>query len=53
MYLHPTYAVTPERVPLGILDPWMSGREQKDCSGHRGGLKESLRWLEAHERLAE
>lgn len=23
MYLHPTYAVTPEREPLGMLDAWM------------------------------
>ena len=22
MYLHPTYAVTPEREPLGVLDAW-------------------------------
>lgn len=30
MYLHPTYAVTPERVPLGVLDAWMWAREPKD-----------------------
>jgi len=23
MYVHPTYAVTPEREPLGVLDAWM------------------------------
>jgi len=23
MYLHPTYAVTPAREPLGIIDAWM------------------------------
>jgi len=23
MYLHPTYAVTPERLPLGVVDAWM------------------------------
>jgi hypothetical protein len=53
MYLHPTYAVTPERVPLGILDAWMWTREKKDASGRRGGPKESLRWIEGYERLAE
>jgi hypothetical protein len=46
MYLHPTYAVTPQREPLGILDAWMWAREKKDESGQRGGLKESLRWIE-------
>lgn len=23
MYVHPTYAVTPQRGPLGVLDAWM------------------------------
>jgi hypothetical protein len=53
MYLHPTYAVTPQREPLGILDAWMWAREKKDESGKRGGLKESLRWIEEYERIAE
>lgn len=53
MYLHPTYAVTTEREPLGILDAWMWAREKKDTSGKRGGPKESLRWVEGYERLAE
>jgi hypothetical protein len=53
MYLHPTYAVTPAREPLGVLDAWMWAREKKDASGRRGGPKESLRWLEGYERLAE
>ena len=53
MYLHPTYAVTPEREPLGILDAWMWAREKKDTSGIRGGPKESLRWIEGYERIAE
>ena len=26
MYLHPTYAVTPARAPLGIIDAWMWAR---------------------------
>lgn len=53
MYLHPTYAVTPEREPLGIMDAWMWAREKKDKSGNRGGPKESLRWIEGYERIAE
>lgn len=53
MYLHPTYAVTPEREPLGILDAWMWAREFKDADGQRGGAPESLRWKEGYERVAE
>jgi Transposase Tn5 dimerisation domain/Transposase DNA-binding len=53
MYLHPTYAVTPEREPLGVLDAWMWAREPKDKFGKRGGPKESLRWIEGYERIAE
>lgn len=53
MYLHPTCAVTPERVPLGVLDAWMWAREPKDAQGKRGGLRESLRWIEGFERVAE
>jgi hypothetical protein len=53
MYLHPTYAVTPGREPLGIVDAWMWAREKKDKTGKRGGPKESLRWIEGYERIAE
>ncbi len=53
MYLHPTYAVTPGREPLGIVDAWMWAREKKDKFGIRGGPKESLRWIEGYERIAE
>lgn len=53
MYAHPTYAVTTEREPLGILDAWMWAREPKNSDGQRGGPKESLRWMEGYERLAE
>ena len=53
MYLHPTYAVTPQREPLGVLDAWMWAREKRDESGVRGGLKESTRWIEGYERIAE
>lgn len=32
MYLHPTYAVTPDRVPLGVLNAWMWVRKEKEGS---------------------
>ena len=51
MYLHPTYAVSTDREPLGVLDAWMWAREPKDASGQRGGPCESTRWIESYERL--
>lgn len=53
MYLHPTYAVTPEREPLGMLDAWMWAREKRGADGVRPGQKESRRWVEGYERVAE
>lgn len=53
LYLHPTYLVTPEREPLGVWDAYMWAREFKDEHGDRPGIKESCRWLEGYERLAE
>ncbi|SPD37505.1 transposase (plasmid) [Cupriavidus taiwanensis] len=53
MFLHPTYAVTPDREPLGVIDAWMWAREPKDADGNRGGIKESVRWIEGYERVAE
>lgn len=53
MYLHPTYAVTPQREPLGVLDAWMWARQERDEAGVRHGLKESTRWIEGYERVAE
>jgi len=53
MYVHPTYAVSPEREPLGVLDVWMWTREPKDAQGRRGGLLESARWTESYTRIAE
>lgn len=53
MYVYPTYTVTTAREPLGILDVWMRGRERRDANGQHGGPKESLRWIEGYERLAE
>lgn len=45
MYVHPTYAATPERLPLGILDNWMWARPLD--------IAESRRWVEGYERLTE
>ena len=53
MYVHPTYAVTPGREPLGVLDAWMWAREKRDADGVRPGQKESARWIEGYERIAE
>ena len=53
MYLHPTYAITPQREPLGVTDAWMWARQPKDEDGHRPGAKESLRWIEGYKRVAE
>jgi len=53
MYLHPTYAVSAQREPLGLLDAWMWAREPRDAQGRRGGVSESARWIEGYERLAE
>ncbi|MDB5867811.1 MAG: transposase [Polaromonas sp.] len=53
MYAHPTYAVSTSREPLGVLDAWMWAREAKDKDGRRPGIKESVRWVDGYERLAE
>ncbi|NCC41708.1 MAG: IS4 family transposase [Gammaproteobacteria bacterium] len=53
MYLHPTYAVSPAREPLGVLDAWMWARQPKGPDGTRAGEKESVRWLEGYARVAE
>ena len=53
MYLHPTYAVTPDREPLGVTDAWMWARQPKAADGKRPGVRESLRWTEGYERIAE
>ena len=53
MYAHPTYAVSTSREPLGVLDAWMWARESVAADGTRPGVKESQRWIEGYERLAE
>lgn len=53
MDLHSTYAVTPDREPLGVLDAWMWARQPKDEQGRRDGVLESTRWTEGYSRVAE
>ncbi len=53
MYLHPTYSVTPEREPLGMLDASMWAREEWGAYGVRPGQGATARWPEGYERLAE
>lgn len=55
MYLHPTYAVSVEREPLGVLDAWMWVRDKTKMASRSlpDGVKESCRWIEGYERLAE
>ena len=54
MYVHTTLCVTPERLPLGITDTWMWARgESKTEDQKTPQIKESLRWIEGYERVAE
>jgi len=54
MYLHPTLCITPERIPLGISDAWMWSRgKTKKEDQERPLIKESDRWIEGYERVAE
>ena len=58
LYLHPTLAVTPDRVCLGILDAWEFKREPGSLGKARNASraieeKESLRWLEGYQRTCE
>jgi hypothetical protein len=53
MYLHPTYALTPQREPLGLLDAWMWARNFKNDEGERVQVGDSARWIEGYERVAE
>jgi len=53
LYLHPTYVVSPEREPLGITNAWTWAREFKKGDTPRGGILESVRWVESYERIAE
>lgn len=60
MYLHPTYAVTQQRVPLGVLNVQMWAREAKSAEGEKAREqpkasakeKESVRWIKGYEHVA-
>ena len=49
LYVHPTLAVTPAGVALGVLDAWIWARQPKDPPD----VKESLRWVEGYEIVAD
>ncbi|MBF0289755.1 MAG: transposase [SAR324 cluster bacterium] len=51
MYLHPTYAVSTDREPIGVMDAWMWARKPKDEHGNRNDIKGSIRWIEGYERV--
>jgi len=54
MYLHPTLCITPDRIPLDISDAWMWARGQsKKEDQENATIKESDRWIEGYERVAE
>ncbi len=50
MYLHPTYVVTPQREPLGIVDAWIWSREFKDADGYRPGVASNSKFKTAISR---
>lgn len=53
MFLHPTYAITPDREPLGVIDAWMWARSTKKGEGEDEAVRESTRWVEGYERVGE
>ncbi|HVR96586.1 MAG TPA: IS4 family transposase [Thermoanaerobaculia bacterium] len=61
LYIHPTLAITPERLCLGALDLWTWVRDPEDHGGkdrqHRLKRpleeKESFRWVEGYRRVED
>ena len=59
LYLHPTLAVTPDLLCLGVLDAWEFTREPGSLGKGKPSWyahieeKESLRWLEGYRRMCE
>jgi Transposase Tn5 dimerisation domain/Transposase DNA-binding len=49
LYVHPTYAVTPQREPLGLVNAWNWARVAK---GQDGQIDEGVRWVESYAHLA-
>jgi hypothetical protein len=61
LYIHPTLAITPERLCLGVVDQWSWVRDPADHGGkdrqHRLRRsieeKESYRWVEGYRRVCD
>lgn len=58
MYLHPTLAITPERVPLGLLNAYSWAREPGSLGQEKEPSrpleeKESVRWVDGFARVNE
>jgi len=57
LYVHPTLAVTPDGVPLGVLDAWLWTRDRETFGEDKRHwpieAKDSMRWLEGFARGAE
>jgi hypothetical protein len=61
LYIHPTLAITPERLCLGVLDQWSWSRDPEEHGGKdrqhrlRRSLedKESFRWVEGYRRVCD
>ena len=47
LYVHPSLAITPQRLSLGLLDSWNWTRPFADAD------KESIRWIEGFQRVSE
>lgn len=57
LWLHPTIAVTPERLNLGLININFYTREVEEVKTHRNNLpierKESIRWLDSYQKVDE
>jgi len=57
LYLHPTLAITPSRLCLGVIDCWTWARPLGSLGGKDPNRviedKESYRWLEGYRRVCE
>lgn len=53
MCLNLTYAVSPQREPLGLSMRGSGRREPRNAQGEGGGITESVRWIESYELLSE
>lgn len=61
LHIHPTLALTPERLCLGLVDQWSWARDVEEHGGKdrqhrlRRSLeeKESLRWVEGYRRVCD